>query len=92
MNWSAELSAIAEEAASNPKVTAMVATTTTSLGIANLANVFDGLLSWAAVAAGLVATVLLARVHFAKYKNEVVQNKILRLQLKGMGGDPDDNS
>jgi hypothetical protein len=88
-NWLNELGAIAEEMMSGPKVTVSVAAATTSAGVASLADIMSGALSWAALAAGLIATILLSRVHFIRYKNEVLQNKIFRAQLRELGGDPD---
>lgn len=88
-NWMRELGDIAEEMMSGPKVTVSVAAATTSAGVASLADIMSGALSWAALAAGLIATVLLSRVHFIRYKNEVLQNKIFRAQLRELGGDPD---
>lgn len=84
-----ELLDAAEALISSPKLMAGVSAATTSLGLASATELISGVMSSLAILAGIVATFLLGRVHFAKYKNEMVTNKILRRQLIALGGDPD---
>lgn len=89
MNFKDELQSAAEAVASNPKVLGGVAAATTSLGAASWTDVISGGLSMMAIIAGIIATTLLGRVHWAAYKNHILQNKIFRQQLIALGGDPD---
>lgn len=89
MNFRDELIAAAEAVASNPKVTVGVSMATSSLGVASATELISGALSGAAILSGIVATVLLGRVHWTNQKNLAIQNQILRRQLQEMGGDPD---
>jgi hypothetical protein len=89
VNWKNELHNAVEAVIASPKLTAGVSAATTSLGLASAADYISGAMSFMAILAGIIATMLLGRVHFAKYKNEVVHNKILRRQLIALGGDPD---
>lgn len=89
MSLSDELQSAATEIASNPKILAGVSAATTSLGVASMTEVISGALSMLAIVAGIIATVLLGRVHWALYKNHMLQNKILRKQAIDAGIDPD---
>ncbi len=89
MNYRDELMSAAEAMASNPKVLATVAGATSSLGVATWNELISGVLSGAAIMSGIIATILLGRVHWVSYKNQVIQNKIFRKQLRDLGGDPD---
>lgn len=84
MIWSEELQTVGENVLNSPRLTASVATATTSLGLASITEVIHGTLSTCAILAGIVATVLLMRKHWIDYKNAVVQNKILVRQLEKM--------
>ena len=88
MNWSEELKTAGEAAVSSPRLIAASAAATTSLGAANLAQIFQGALSTIAIIAGILATLLLSRKHWADYKNSIIQGKILTAQLEAMGVDP----
>jgi len=90
MNYREELQAAVEAVATNPKVTMGVSAATASLGVASAAEIISGVLSGLAILAGIIATTLLARVHWALYKNHVLQNKILRQQFIELGGNPDE--
>jgi hypothetical protein len=89
MNFRNELLSAAETVASNPKVSAGVSAVTTGLGVASATEWISGPLSSVAILAGIIATVMLARVHWETHKNQVLQNKILRKELIKLGGDPD---
>lgn len=89
MSLGEELQNIATQVVNSPKVFGGVSAATTSLGIASMTQLITGALGLVATAAGIIATVLLGRVHWAAYKNEMLQNKILRKQLIDAGGDPD---
>lgn len=88
MIWKDELLTAGESLVSSPKLTALAAGTTTTLGIANLAEIFQGALSTIGIIAGILATILLSRKHWIDYKNGLVQNKILTAQLEAMGAEP----
>lgn len=89
MNLNEELRSAAESVASNPKVLGGVSAATASLGVASMTQMISGVLSLLAIVAGIIATGLLGRVHWALYKNHVLQNKILRKQAFDVGIDPD---
>lgn len=90
MSLNEELRNAAAEIASSPKVLGGVSAATTSLGLASITDVITGSLAIVATSAGIIATFLLGRVHWAAYKNHMLQNKILRKQLIEVGGDPDE--
>ncbi len=85
------LHAVVQATAESPKLSAVVSTATASLGVASAMEVISGALSTLALLAGIVASTVLARVHWQLYKNHVLQNKIFRQQLKELGGDPDED-
>ncbi len=89
MNFRDELQSAVETVIASPKVLAGVSAATTSMGVASAADIMSGTLAMLAVLSGIVATILLGRVHWISYKNQVIQNKIFRQQLRDMGGDPD---
>ncbi len=89
MKFSDELSAVSEAIASSAKLSVGVSAATASLGIASAADFISGPLSSIAMGMGIIATVLVIRIHLQVHKNHVVQNKIYRRQLISMGGDPD---
>lgn len=72
-----QVASTATEAASNPKLTAVISTSTAGLSAAAATDLVNGLLVTAGMIAGLVVTCLLGLVHFAKYR-------ILRRQLKDL--------
>jgi hypothetical protein len=92
MNYGEELQtgaqALVETVVTSPRLLGGAIAGTTSLSIANALEMFQGTLSACGIVTGMIATVLLARVHWIKYKNEVVQNKILTAQLASMGAEP----
>lgn len=89
MNFRDELQSAVAEMASNPKVLGGVSAATTSLGLASVTEVISGALSMLAITSGIIATILLGRVHWALYKNHMLQNKILRKQALDAGIDLD---
>lgn len=89
MNLRDELVSAVSAIGSSPKVLGGVAATTTSLGVASMAEFIHGALSSCALLAGICATLLLGRVHWAVYKNRMLENKLLRKQLIDIGLDPD---
>lgn len=84
-NWLNELQSVSEQILQSPKTTAAVSVTTASLGLAGIADLANGVMYAGATLAGIISTLLLGRVHWAKYKNEVLQNRILRKQLEDLG-------
>ena len=88
MNWSEELKTAGEAVVNSPRVIGAVGGATASLGVANLTQIFQGALSTIAIIAGILATLLLSRKHWADYKNSIIQGKILTAQLEAMGVDP----
>ncbi len=89
MSFQNELSEAVQSAASNPKVMTVVSGATTALGAAGITDMLRGPLFLVATCAGIAATALLGRVHWATYKNQILQTKILRRQLADLGVDPD---
>jgi hypothetical protein len=89
MSLSNELHDAAQAAASSPKVLAAVSGTTTALGAAGLTDIVGGVLSYSAMCAGIVATILLGRVHWATYKRQILEAKLLKKQLYDLGVDPE---
>lgn len=85
MNYLNELQSVAQDVVGSPKVLATVAGATASLGMVGLSDLMRGALSASAILAGIIATILLGRVHWAKYKNERLKNRILRRQLSELG-------
>lgn len=57
-----------EAITNNPKITAFIATTTSAIGAAAGAELIHGALVNLSMAAGIVVTILLGRVHWIKYK------------------------
>lgn len=89
MNYREELQIAVDAVVSSPKVLAGVSAATTTMGVASAAELIGGALSAVAILSGIIATALLGRVHWISYKNQVIQNKIFRHQLRELGGDPD---
>lgn len=89
MNFKSEFNAVLEAVVNSPKMLGGVGAATTSLGVSSMVGVISGALSMLAIIAGIIATFLLGRVHWAAYKNHMIQNKIFRKQLIELGGDPD---
>lgn len=89
MNLTEELHAAVAEVANNPKMSAVVSTTTAWLGLASVADWISGALSSLAIIVGIIVTAMLGRVHFQTSKNLLLDNKIKRKQLIDLGGDPD---
>lgn len=87
MNFLDGLQSTLHEVASNPKVATAVSVTTATLGAASFADLIQGFLSCVAIAAGVIATILLARVHWVTGKNRDLENKILRKQAENLGID-----
>ena len=88
MNYSDEFHVAVEAVASSPKLLAGVSAATTSLGVASFADLISGALSGLAILTGVIASMLLGRVHWISYKNQVLQNKILLRQLRDIEGEP----
>lgn len=87
MRYLSELQSVALQAIESPKATALVAGSTTAAGLASFADLIHGMFSTSAIIAGVIATALLARVHWKKYQNEVLKNRILRKQAESLGID-----
>lgn len=85
MSYENELQSTVEQIAQSPKTLATVSATTATLGAAGMTSALQGWLSIFAILAGVIATALLCRVHWAKYQNERLQNRILKQQLLDMG-------
>ena len=89
MNFYSELQSSAQTGASNPKVFAAVSGATAALGGATITDLITSALSYGAMLSGIIATILLGRVHWASYKNHMLQTKILKKQLRDLNIDPD---
>lgn len=87
MRFHEELHGVLQQVAESPKATGIVAAATTSLGLASFTDILRGALSVAAVLAGLIATTILARVNWVKFRNEEIKNRILTKQAGELGID-----
>jgi len=81
MIWQNELQHVASEVVNSPRLLAASAATTSALSIAEIANIVTGWITTSGILLGAVATALLIRVHWVKYKNEVITNRLLLRQL-----------
>lgn len=89
MNWQNVLMNAVNETINSPRLLAASATTTAGLSIAEMAQVLTG---WAAnigIFVGVVATILLIRIHLVNYKNSVITNKLLMRQLADIENEKD---
>lgn len=73
----------------SPKTTAVVASSTSALGVAAAIDLIHGTLAILAVGAGVVASLALARWHMANERNMRLQNKLLEQRVRDAGLDPD---
>lgn len=73
----------------SPKTTAVVASSTSALGVAAAIDLIHGTLAILAVGAGVVASLALARYHLANERNMRLQNKLLEQRVRDAGLDPD---
>ena len=87
MNYHNDFHATVEAIASNPKITVAASSLSTSLAAAWLAGALQGTLALCSVAAGFVAMVLLARVHWATSKRIELEVLLLRKQVHDAGID-----
>lgn len=76
----------------SPKTTATAAGATATAGVAMAGQWLNTTMGWAAVAAGIVATMFLARVHWFKgeqhrleVEHQRMENEILRRKAKDLG-------
>lgn len=89
MNFSREPSGVMEwvqstleRAAESPKTTVVASTVSTTAGVAIASQWITSLLGLAAAAAGIIATLLLARTHWLKGNQHELEIEILRRKLK----------
>jgi len=68
MSANGSLANAISEAASNPKLAATVSTTTAAVGAMAAGDFIHGALVNLSMMAGIIVTLLLGRVHWAKYK------------------------
>lgn len=76
----------------SPKTTATAAGATATAGVAMAGQLLNTIMGVAAVAAGIVATMFLARVHWFKgeqhrleFEHQRLENEILRRKAKDLG-------
>ncbi len=74
----------------SPKTTGMVAGATTALATARLVDLIHTTLSLFAIAAGLIATLALARYHRANERNLRLKNQLLLKELEEKGIVPEE--
>lgn len=87
MSLKNELKSMVQEAASNPKVASTVQVTTATLGAASFADLIQGVLSTMAIISGVIATLLLARVHWMTGRQRDLEYKMLKKKARDMGID-----
>lgn len=89
MTLSDELRSIIADILTSPKTTATVGGTTAALGAAGLMELIHTTLSLGAIAAGLIATLALARYHRANERNLRLRNQILMQEMIDKGIKPE---
>lgn len=82
-----ELQEAAKHLVDDPRVNGAVPTATMFSGFVSMTNEFGGVVSITVSIIGAIATLLLARLNWIKYKNEMIRNRILVEQAAGMGID-----
>jgi hypothetical protein len=87
MKYLDELHVMVQEMADSQKATAIIAATTTSVGLFTAVDLLRGAASVAAVIIGMIATGILARLNWVRVRNEELNNAILRKQAADMGID-----
>lgn len=85
MNLRTELQSAVQEAASNPKVSSAIQVATATLGAASFAELIQGFLSVVAIISGVIATLLLARVHWMTGRQRDLEYQILKKQARDLG-------
>lgn len=81
MNWQNVLLSTASDVINSPRLLAVSASTTAGLSVAEMAQLVTGWAANAGIFVGVVATILLIRIHLINYKNSVITNKLLMRQL-----------
>jgi len=89
MTLSDELRSIIADILISPKTTAVVGGTSAALGAAGLMDLVHTTLSLGAIAAGLIATLALARYHRANERNLRLRNQILMQEMLDRGIKPE---
>ena len=79
----------ASDVINSPRLLAASATTTAGLSVAEMAQVVTGWVTNAGIFVGVVATILLIRIHLINYKNSVITNKLLMRQLADIENEKD---
>ena len=85
MNLRSEFQSAVQEAASNPKVASTVQVATATLWAASFADLIQGVLSVLAIISGVIATLLLARVHWMTGRQRDLEYQILKKQARDLG-------
>ena len=67
MNWQNVLLSIASDVINSPRLLAASATTTAGLSVAEMAQLVTGWAANAGIFVGVVATILLIRIHLINY-------------------------
>lgn len=89
MNWQNVLLSTASDVINSPRLLAASATTTAGLSIAEMAEIATGWAVKFGIFIGIVATILLIRIHLVNYKNSVITNKLLMRQLADIENEKD---
>jgi len=84
-----DLRSIIADILTSPKTTAVVGGTSAALGAAGLMELIHTTLSLGAIAAGLIATLALARYHRANERNLRLRNQILVQEMLDKGITPE---
>ena len=89
MNWQNVLLNTASDVVNSPRLLAASATGTAGLSIAEMAQLVTGWVANVGILIGVVATILLIRIHLVNYKNSVITNKLLMRQLADIENEKD---
>lgn len=89
MNWQNLLISTASDVINSPRLLAASATTTAGLSVAEMAQLVTGWAANVGIFVGVVATILLIRIHLVNYKNSVITNKLLMRQLADIENEKD---
>lgn len=94
MTWQDELHAAVRQSVENPTVHASWYGGTVISGIATYVSDASNIIGLIASLVGLIGSVILIRIQWTKYENELIRGRMLRRQAASMGIDilsPEEN-
>jgi hypothetical protein len=96
--WLSELQSVLDKIAESPKSTVAASTFSTAAGVATAAQWLTGMAAGLAVFAGLIATIILARLNWLKgeqakqeIENQRLRNQVLRKKAVDLGIEIEDD-